>query len=258
MDVKINIIFEQRENAFKFQTAIHRITRKRSSSEFQIIPTLEDEVILPISSIDYGRLLRIMTDDYEHQDESPPFTVTEHSHSNSESSSLQAEHVQNPRTNPEITLQMIERVDVRQLVGQIVESCHIQRKIEDPSNFLYLSRLFHQHFDGIDCPDPGVPNMLIHYVSHMQEPEQTPVQHITAYRTTIQIFFRDMELFNVLVPDLKHGGVTVIVNGKTAHQLDLFFENGSKAREYLKHKEVATLKIWNERASDHSFDFLLE
>jgi hypothetical protein len=199
-----------------------------------------------------------MLDDYKHDDESPPLTVTEHRHFHSESTSLLSEHAQNPRTNPEITLQMIERVEVKQLIGQIVKSCRIRPKIDDPSNFLYLSSLFHQHFDGINCPDPLVPNMLIHYVSHAQEPEQTPVLHITAFRTTIQIFFRDIELFNVLVPDLKQGGVTVIVNGKTAHQLDLFFEDGAKARDYLKHKEAATLKIWNRKASDHSFDFFLE
>jgi hypothetical protein len=244
----------------KFQSAIRRLTRKRSSHELQIIPSLENEAISSISSINGDELIRIMTDDYQHEegkDVSPPFSVTEHTHSHSESSSQQTEHVHNPATNPEITLQMIEPVNSYLFVGQIAEACHLQPKISHPSNFIYMSRLFHQHFDGIDCPEAKVPNMLIHYVTHQASLEQTPVSHITAYRTTVQIYFRNVELFNRSLPYLKSGGSVVEFNGKTAYQLDLFFEDGNLARQYLRHKESATIKIWNDRVSDESFNFLI-
>jgi hypothetical protein len=261
MNVNIKVIFEKRENMFKFQSAIRSLTRKRSSHELQIIPSLENEATSSISSIDGNELIRIMTDDYQHEegkDVSPPFSVTEHTHSHSESSSQQTEHVQNPATNPEITLQMIEPVDSTQFIGQIAEACHLQPKISHPSNFIFMSRLFHQHFDGIDCLEAKVPNMLIHYVTHQSSPEQTPVSHVTAYRTTVQIFFRNVGLFNRLLPHLKSGGFVVEFNGKTAYQLDLFFEDGNLARQYLRHKESATIKIWNDRDSDESFNFLID
>ena len=258
MNVNIKVIFKNEEKVYKFQSEIHRYTKKRSSHELQVMPTLDNELISTIPSMNSNQLARIMTEDYESQEDSPPFSVTQHTHCHSESTSLQAEHCQNPRTNPEITLQMIEPVSSVQFTGQIAEACHLQPKVDDPSNFIYMSRLFHQHFDGIDCPESKVPNMLIHYVAHADSPEQTPVSHVTAYRTTIQIFFRDIELFNSLVLFLKNEGIVVTIKEKRAYQLDLFFENGIKARGYLKHKEATTIKIWNEKASDNSFDFLIE
>jgi hypothetical protein len=79
-----------------------------------------------------------------------------------ESSSQQTEHVQNPATNPDITLQMIEPVDSTQFIGQ-------KRAIQilNTQVTLYLSVcLFLQHFDGIDCLEAKFANMLIHHVTH--------------------------------------------------------------------------------------------
>jgi hypothetical protein len=260
-NVTINIIFEVKENAYKFQSAIRIYTRKRSSEEVQLFPRLENEAISTISSSGLD-LIRIMAEDYKRvadgSDEynSPEYSVTQHSHSHSESLSQHTVHYQNPLTNPELSLQMIEPIESSMFKDQIAEACHLQPKVNDPNNFLYLSRYFHQHLDGIDCPNPNVPNMLIHYVAHNSIPEQTPVPNITAYRTTIQIFFRNIDNLHALVHFLKDGGFIQDINGKRAYQLDLFFENGVKAREYLKHKELSTIKIWNEKASDNSFDFL--
>lgn len=252
MDVKINVVFKTEENMNKFQDALryYNYIKPRPSN----MVTLEGEASFPIQAIPRDRLSRITTEQYEHQDASPLLNVTRYTESETDSESSHAQHDQNPATNLEITLQMIERPNTPLFTGQIAKKCHLIPENDHPSNFLYVSSLFYQHFDGNNCTDGKIPSMLIHYHSHSTVAEQTKMANIFAYRTTVQIFFRQTKFFDALVQFLKTGTV-VTANGKTAYQVDLFFGDGNRARDSLQAKEISTINLfW--RVNDHSFDFL--
>lgn len=259
-NVSINIIFKGEDNCYKFQNAICKLSRRHTTDVLQVVPVLERENIKKISLPTADGLVRIMSRDYQTVGEnvSPPFSVGEHSGSLSDVSSNNTEHCQNPKTNPEIILQMIEPIDSVQFISQIAESCHLTPKVSDPNNFLYLSRFMHQHFDGINTPLIGVPTILVHYVTHGGHPEQTVIPHISAYRTTVQIFAREENTldtflrYNLLIT----GGTLETVGNKKAYQIHLFFDNGDKACRFLIAKELETLKIWKRKAQDASFNFL--
>jgi hypothetical protein len=259
-DVNIKVLFKSEENLYKFQNALHGYTRNNKSLADgirQLSPTLEREDVSPLP-IQSNCVARIMVEDYvqEDQDTSPPFSINENVSTSPSSTSRQSQHPQNPKTNPDITLQMIERLDSVMFIGQIAERCHLHPNVADSSNFLYLSRYFHQQLDGIDCLDIKVPTLLIHYVSHNMEPEQSPVPSIIAYRTKIQIFFRYEDDFNTIVQLLKQGGTVKDISHKRAYEMDLYFRNANVARECLNYKESATIQKWRE-AGDDSFSFLL-
>ena len=260
-NVSINIIFKVEDNCYKFQTAIGKLSRRYTADVLQVVPVLEHEKITKISLPTDDGLVRIMSRDYCRSlgdDVSPPFSVGEHSGSLSDVSSNNTEHCKNPKTNPEISLQMIEPINSVQFISQIAESCHLIPKVSDPNNFLYLSRFMHQHFDGINTPLIGVPTILVHYVTHNDYREQTVIGHISAYRTTVQIFAREENTLDTFLRYnlLMTGGTIATVENKKAYQIDLFFDNGDNASRFLIAKELETLKIWEMKAQDSSFNFL--
>jgi len=261
MDVRVSVMFYSKEYQLKFQTKMNKYNKKsRVEGDPQAI-RLVDEHLYDLTIPNLNVLERILTQQYDHDEDSennsPPFTVDEFTDVHSTTSSS-VQHAQNPKTNPEITLVMIESPDSDQFDEQIAERCHLDPKSEDENNFLYMSRLVHAHFDGIDCLNKNIPSILIHYVRHNPTPEPSPVPHIVAERTTVQIFTYNDNFFDSFVRRLKNGGQIVTVNGKRSYQLDLFFKDASKASGFLKWKEKHTTKKWKDNYPESTCDFLDE
>jgi hypothetical protein len=239
-DVLVKVIFEQKSNATNFQTGLHRFCVKKKQTTIGSL-VMEGELCSEgqFNSCD---LIRIWTSDYLHveveEDNSPPYSIA-----STDTSAYSATHQQCPKTNPQITLVMIEDANSAMFLNQIAEKCHLKKKESNENNYLYMSRFIHQHFDGLDSPMLK-PSFLLHYVSHEPELQLTPIQNIWAHKTTVHAFFYDQPLFNTLVPYLKTGSV-VTVNDIPAFELALFFKDANKAKEYLDWKENDTRKLWS-------------
>lgn len=156
----------------------------------------------------------------------------------------------------EVRVQMLENHDGHQLFGQDVEVCRIKDKAScnrarneaaDTNNHLYLSRLLHQHFDGIETIPKNTPSFIVRYLSHDDELVDCPIWDDSAHvlnpavnrqKVTVELVFRDKGYCDNLQCYLRRGSIRT---GNCINRMDLYFEDASRARTYLNWKEAISL-----------------
>jgi hypothetical protein len=154
---------------------------------------------------------------------------------------------------------MVENHNSISLFGQTPEVVHIKDKsvcakneVVDVNNHLHMSRLFRQHFDGIETIPIKTPSFTVRYVSHDPTRLECPVIGEGAIimnpskrrqKVTVHIIFRDEVYAGRLALLLRNGCVQI--NNKT-FQMDLYFEDAERARDYLIWKERKTLAKWHD------------
>jgi len=154
----------------------------------------------------------------------------------------------------EVRHQMIENPDSDIFYDHNVEICHLhsQRKFpqyrDDPDNVLYLSRFYHEYFDGISTVPKKTPKFLVQYCSHDEKKVDLPLEEdpqtthrIRKHRTVVRVIFISVEACNRLSKYLKDGSVQV---DERTYELELFFHDGTKAKVHLDHKADQTRIIW--------------
>ena len=159
---------------------------------------------------------------------------------------------------------MIETPGKYNLFGQEPEVVHIKdkafctrarREHLDTNNFLYMSRLLHQHFHGIQTIPKSTPSFLIRYLSHDDALIDCPVWDdayvinplIKRQKVTVEIVFRDSAYCNHLQVFLRNGCVQI---SDRVYRMDLYFESAAKARDYFTWKAEKTMEKWAEVGID--------
>jgi hypothetical protein len=153
------------------------------------------------------------------------------------------------RITPEGQLKMIEKPDNIFLVGKNCEQVHFKSQSkfkEDASsdgNTIYLSRIMHEHFDGINAEDKNIPSFKIRYVGHSDSKESIIVngQEFLKCRVVVDVCFRPLDKFLVLTNVLKDGCEKL---NNFTYRMNLYFDDGREAKDFINFKEIETEQTW--------------
>jgi hypothetical protein len=108
----------------------------------------------------------------------------------------------------------------------------------------------HQHFDGIETNPKNTPSFLIRYLSHEESLVDCPMWGDNAYimnplvlrqRVIVEVVFRDKAFCDYFQALFRNGSIRT---GDRVLQMDLYFEDASKAQAYLQWKAERTLLKW--------------
>ena len=141
-------------------------------------------------------------------------------------------------TDPEVRVQMIEDPLSSYWYNQALEAAHIKDKSmctkeeqENPNNFIYMSRLLHCFFDGLNINPHNFPSMKIQYVRHEEqkvacpifgdEPGDRPLGLGPRQRVTVRIIFWDSDIRHYAMLFIRSGGNEI---NPTTYEIDLFFK----------------------------------
>ena len=159
-------------------------------------------------------------------------------------------------TDPEVRVQMIEDPRSSYWLNMAPEAAHIKDKAKctksekrDPNNFIYISRLLHCYFDGLNAKPTSFPAIKIQYVRHDEEmipcpfigTEANPLGLPLRQRVIVRIIFWDADVRHFAMLFIRQGGISVDAN---TYEMELYFRNAKKAIQFLKWKEKQTDKAW--------------
>jgi hypothetical protein len=257
-DIVVDVCFKEEGCLLDFQGAIRDhcgSKRLRDDAEDSYVHSVVDEVQ---SRLYFNRnLIRIFGSDY-----SPHAADTNNSppcDSEGDSLSIYSGVIANIH-EAEVRVQMLENHNGIFLFGQQPGKCHIKDKARcnkalneaaDPNNHLYMSRMLHQHFDGIETIPTMTPSFLVQYLSHEDTMIDCPIWDdahvinlaVKRQKVTVEIVFRDKEFCDILQIHLRNGSIRT---SERVYRMDLYFEDASKAKSYLLWKAKKTIRMWAE------------
>lgn len=242
----MRLIFKEESKALEFESLLRklpRLYRRRTPHDESIITdiTVND---MKISSLSLPTpLTRVYETDYNKiaDDTNPSDDCdTESNYSSSVASPVSV--------NEESRLRLVDNESSHNLFYQKPEKCHLlsQKKFpkekNDPNNVVFMCRLLHQHFDGIDSVE-GIPTFIMKYVSHSSLPSPGSVngKTVNVYETIVKIVFKNQELKDELSKDFKD--YTVL--SSTEIQFSLCSPDPVRAKRCIESKAEETQMIWN-------------
>lgn len=280
-DVVVQLVFKDESWMLKFESAIliqcaSTTTDKKpkyepvqvtsGDNEKELEPNLFEVCIadqtgfaVPSSASD-AELVRIYRYGYAHvadeegSNNSPPCnTFTTDTHSMGIYGEMETVTI----TEAETRVQMLENHTHRFFHGKNAEVAHIMDKAKcnsseakDLNNQLHLSRHLHEAFDGINTVPKQFPWFLVHYVSHDEEKVDCPkigddaviaFPFMKRHRTIVHVVFFDERSKNDYVEQLR---TSIRMVNLLTYELELYFEDATKAKKYLEWKEIKTRERW--------------
>lgn len=212
-NIALSLVFEQKEQLYKFQSALlNRVSfitgSKRPAPD--TLPTVIgiNEVIVADQSVStiaiVGALTRVMKYSYERQikvDAGEDSGSDDSDDDDNEDTDDLTEEYDSPPcdligdsasifscecvniSDAETRVQMLENHYHAHFVGKNPEVAHIKdqakckstAEINDVNNHLFLSRFLHEHFDGINMILEHTPSFKIHYVGHASDCVDCPI-----------------------------------------------------------------------------------
>jgi hypothetical protein len=255
-NILVDLCFKEESKLLDFQSGVRDLFRKkRQLDEDEFKTYIADE---KVSRIDItASLVRIMAENYEHPDGIDDPNNSPYCDLQSNSLSIFSGEVANIN-EAEIRVQMIEQHNSRALFGQSPEKAHIKDKAhcigkeeaDDINNLIFMGRLIHQHFDGIETTPINTPSFLIRYIAHDDAYVDCPIIGENAHiinplkkrqRVVVHIVYRDAAYAESLSQWLRDGATKL---SNRVYQLELFFEDAARTKEYLQWKENRTLYKW--------------
>jgi hypothetical protein len=276
-DIYISVVFAERWEMHRFQAdLLIQLSRTNSNKRPRIIAAMEPEISLGVlevavvgislSTVPHtDKVKNILQWDYQHDidcaltDNSPPCDICSDAGSAS---------IYEPETVPltvETAARMLENPNSEFFVDKNPEKAHIKDKAsssavedKDDNNFLYLSRVIHEAFDGINTKPKNFPWFVVHYVSHDElsidcrslqnlfETELQPGDSVKRYhRVEVYIEFYSDQKADLYSKYLRNGSHKVSPDDVKTWRLDLYFNDPTKAKNYFDWKEKKTRSIWD-------------
>ena len=241
--VSVRLLFPQMTNADHFQSAIrdlpgHYRKRPNLSSACEIAIN-NDSVSMVVCKEE--ELRRIFKSDYcrVDGDENPSAECDGES-------VVASSYVSAVFVDDSVKLRLLDAEDSLTLLGAKPEKCHLKSQSKypafktNPNNILFMSRLLHEHFDGINCLD-GVPSFYVVYKNHST---QSMIKEVNGkkecvFETTVHVVFRTERLKQVA--EFIRDSVNV---NQTTIEIRLFFENPDEFKDFAAHKMEETLSRW--------------
>jgi hypothetical protein len=244
LDLTVSLVFLERHEVDNFQSLVYDFTMPRGRRKREGV-NLAAELISRIIAKE-GELVRIFNSDYDQT----AGDVSPLCQSVSEMSEITIVPISTEIT-PAIRLKMIEKPVNITLVGKNVEECHLKSQTKYPNdknkdgNIIYLDRILHEHFDGINTTDKRIPSFKLQYVSHSSCRVDIVIdgQSFSKHRITVDVVFRRIESLMYLAGLLRDD--TEKIDDYT-YRTCLFFDNPTEAKVYLDFKANATTEKWEE------------
>jgi len=241
-DLSINLLFEQKQEAFAFQNSLvnFRFIHPSFGSKIIIDETV-DLVHLPVAS------KRVFHQHFDGADnnESPVLSLVDIRHV----LSSQGESVS---YDPVKALQSLE--DITVFPGTKYYWCHLLKRQSkkdknDENNCIWGSWVFHQYFDALNTEKIGIPLIAVKYVSTSEQTEDMPLgdRHETRKKVTVEIQFFDSDTGRraafAFQSMMKFG-----TNVTDALRYDSYLHprDPVKMKKYLDIKYAETMKAWRE------------
>ena len=262
LDIVVDVCFKDEPGLLDFQGAlINQCGRKRrlDDNDEPYSYSIINEVISRLYF--YQNLVRILGNDYmhHHADNDDDANNSPLCDSEGDSLSIYSAELANIY-EAEVRVQMLENHNAYHLFGQDPEVCHIKDKAScnkskkeatDTNNHLYMSRLLHQHFDGIETTPKKTPSFIVRYLSHEDALVDCPIWDnahvlnpaVKRQKVTVEIVFRDKAYCDNLQIYLRNGSIRT---GDCVFRMDLYFEDANKARKYLLWKAAMSLRKWSD------------
>ena len=272
-NITISLIFKSENNLARFQSEVIELMsvvagHKRPHIEVDEA-TVPHELVLwreqtECISVDSVKLSRVFKYQYQHDSTADDPDNSAECDGYSDVASLRSvfgEYVN--IADPEVRFQMIEDPKSDYWNSMSPEAAHIKDKAKcnkkdktDKNNFIYMSRFLHCYFDGLNANPPKFPSMKIHYVKHDAVAiscstiwPSSPLGLEPRYRVVVRLIFFDINVRKYAMAFLRGGGTDIDL---LTYELDLYFQDATKAVEFLKWKEDQTEKAWTARNSGMS------
>ena len=245
INLNVTLVFGDQVACEEFQTDMRQIPsqyrRHQPDHSFGDI-SVADSITSDL--VDAGDLQRIWSADYANivGDASPSAecdTVSD----------VPSSFVSAVELTEEIKLRLLDNPNSLQLALHRPEKCHLKSQTHfsedktNPNNILFMSRLLHEGFDGINQVQ-GVPDFALRYHGHNSSAIKMPVgggKQADVYEVTVRVEFQSEDIRTLLTPLFKD---SMRVEGFEEIELKVYVKDPSQFKGFLHHKYAITQQRW--------------
>ena len=245
VDLNVKLFFKDEVGCEEFQTDMRQIPsqyRKRKPDDSRGDISVTDSIIH--RTIYAVGLQRIWSEDYANivDDESPSAecdTVSD----------VPSSYVSAVELTEDVKLRLLDNPKSLQLAFHKPEKCHLKSQSHfpedrtNPNNILFMSRVLHEGFDGINQVE-GVPDFALRYHGHNNSAIATPVgggKQVDMYEVTVRVEFLNEDVRTMLRPLFKE---STDVEGLEEIELKVCVPDPGQFKGFLDHKYANTLQRW--------------
>jgi hypothetical protein len=245
VNLNITLVFGDLVGCEEFQTDMWQIPsqyRKRKPGDSPGDISVTDRIIP--SSIHAVELRRISSADYANivGDASPSAecdTVSD----------VPSSFVSAVELTEEVKLRLLDNPNSLQLALHRPEKCYLKSQTHfpedktNPNNILFMSRLLHEGFDGINQVE-GVPDFALRYHGHNNSAIRMHVgggRQAEVYEVTVRVEFQSEHTRTLLTPLFKD---STRVEGFEEIELTVYVKDPGQFKGFLDHKYAITQQRW--------------